>query len=115
MLENGAGASGSNRQSIESLRTLARSESVRVTVHAHQEMVEENVSMDDVLEAIAAGAIIEDYPTHRRGACCLVGGTTLAGRPLHIVCTTERPILVIITVYEPKPPKWISPVQRSAE
>ena len=115
MPESSAGRPDRSRQSIESLRTLGRSESVRVTVHAHQEMVEEGVSMDDVLEAIATGAIIEDYPTHRRGACCLVGGTTLAGRPLHIVCTTEQPVLAIITVYEPKPPKWITPVQRSVE
>jgi hypothetical protein len=115
MAESGVGKPGSSRQSIESLRAVARSESVRVTVHAHQEMVEENVSMDDVLEAITAGDIIEDYPTHRRGACCLVGGTTRAGRPLHIVCTTEQPILVIITVYEPKPPKWITPAQRSVK
>ena len=57
----------------------------------------------------------ENYATHRRGACCLVGGTTRAGRPLHIVCTTAQPVLVIITVYEPKPPKWITPIQRSVE
>jgi hypothetical protein len=88
---------------------------VRVTVHAHQEMVEEGITMDDVLRVIAAGDVIEDYPTHRRGACCLVGGTTRAGRPLHIVCTTAQPVLVIITVYEPKPPKWITPIQRRVE
>jgi hypothetical protein len=115
MIESGAGKPDNSRQSMESLRALVRSESVRITVHAHQEMVEEGVGMNDVLEAITAGDIIEDYPTHRRGACCLVGGATRAGRPLHIVCTTEQPILVIITVYEPKPPKWITPVQRSVK
>ena len=93
---------------------MARSESVLVTAHAHQEMVEDDVSMDDVLEALGNGTIIEDYPTHRRGACCLVNGVTRTGRPLHVVCTTEQPILVIITVYEPKPPKWTTPVQRNA-
>ena len=115
MSENRAGEPGSGRRAPESLRALARSESVRVTVHAHQEMVEEGITMDDVLEAIATGDVIEDYPTHRRGACCLVGGTTRAGRPLHIVCTTAQPVLVIITVYEPKPPRWITPIQRSVE
>jgi hypothetical protein len=78
-------------------------------------MVEEGITMDDVLEAIANGDVIEDYPPHRRGACCLVGGTSRAGRPLHIVCTTTQPALAIMTVYEPKPPKWITPTQRSVE
>jgi hypothetical protein len=110
---NGADRPGSGHRTMELLRALARSESVRITVHAHQEMVEEEVTIDDILEAIATGGMIEDYPAHRRGACGLVGGMTRAGRPLHIVCTTEQPVLVIITVYEPKPPKWTTPVQRS--
>lgn len=32
---------------------------------------------------------------------------------LHVVSTTAQPVLVIITVYEPKPPKWVTPTQRS--
>jgi hypothetical protein len=78
-------------------------------------MVEDDVSLRDVLEAIGTAGILEDYPTHRRGACCLLSGSTRAGRPLHVVCTTTRPILVIITVYEPKPPKWTTPTQRSEQ
>ena len=33
-------------------------------------------------------------------------------RPLHVVCTTVRRPLIIITVYEPKPPKWTTPETR---
>jgi len=111
--ESDAERPGSSRQLLETLRALARSESVRVTVHAHQEMVEEDVSMDDVLEAVATGTVIENYPTHRRGPCCLVSGATRAGRALHVVCTTAQPFLAIITVYEPKPPKWLTAFRRS--
>jgi hypothetical protein len=100
---------------VARLQAMARAESVRVTAHAHQEMVEESVRMDDVLEALGNCVLIEDYPEHRRGACCLVGGTTMAGRPLHVVCATTPPVLVIITVYEPRPPKWITPVQRNVK
>ncbi|MBI3972422.1 MAG: DUF4258 domain-containing protein [Chloroflexi bacterium] len=56
--------------------------------------------------------MLENYPEHRRGACCLIGGTTSTGRPIHVVCTTARPMLIIITAYEPQPPKWITPTQR---
>jgi len=94
------------------IRTQAQEERVQITQHAHQEMVEEDFTLDDVEQAIANAKILENYPEHRRGACCLIYGTTRKGRPLHIVCTTARPLLIIITVYEPKPPKWVSPTQR---
>lgn len=90
----------------------AAAENIRITLHAQQEMVEEEVTLDEALEAIATGQILENYPVHRRGACCLLKGLTRKGRPLHIVCTTARPVLIIITVYEPKLPKWTTPIQR---
>ena len=85
---------------------------VRVTAHAHAEMIEEGISLDEVFEAISSCAVLEDYPEHRRGACCLVGGLTADSRPLHIVCTTAQPVLIVITVYEPRPPKWTTALER---
>lgn len=97
---------------LEQIRAQADVENIRVTQHAQQEMAEEDITVDEVLEAIATGQVLENYPKHRRGACCLLNGVTKEGRPLHIVCTTARPVLIIITVYEPKPPKWTTPTQR---
>jgi hypothetical protein len=97
---------------LKRIRAQAAAENVRVTQHAQQEMIEENILLDEVLEAIDAGQILEDYPKHRRGACCLINGLTQDDRSLHIVCTTAQPVLIIITVYEPKSPKWITPTQR---
>jgi len=97
---------------LEQIRAQAAAENIRITQHAQQEMVEEDITLDEVLEAIATGQILENYPEHRRGACCLLNGFTRSGRPIHIVCTTTRPVLIIITVYEPKPPKWVTPTQR---
>jgi len=81
-------------------------------VHGHQEMVAEDISYDAVLEALRDCKVLENYPDHQRGPCCLVCGRTVSGRCLHVVCTTSRDILVIITVYEPKPPKWVTPFER---
>ncbi len=88
------------------------SEAIRVTQHARQEMAAEQITLDEVIAAIADGQILEDYPEHQRGACCLLYGCTHQGRPLHIVCTTTQPLLVIITVYVPLPPKWVSATRR---
>ena len=97
---------------LEQIRVQAAAENIRITQHAQQEMVEEDIALDEVLQVIATGQILENYPEHRRGACCLLNGMTRQSRPLHIVCTTAQPVLIIITVYEPKPPKWVTPTQR---
>jgi len=97
---------------LERIKSQSQEGNIFITQHAHQEMVEEDITLDDVMETISTGSILENYPEHRRGACCLLGGSIKAGRSIHIVCTTARPVLIIITVYEPKPPKWITPTQR---
>lgn len=97
---------------LERIRAQTEAENIRVTQHAHQEMIEEEITLDEVLEVLKKGGILENYPQHRRGACCLLYSFTENDRPLHVVCTTARPALIIITVYEPKPPKWQTPSQR---
>ncbi len=94
------------------IQAQSHAEILHITQHAQQEMVEEDISLDDLLETISQGQILEDYPQHKRGACCLLSGLTTAGRAIHVVCTTARPTLIIITVYEPMPPKWVTPTQR---
>lgn len=85
---------------------------INFTLHAQQEMTNDSVTVSELLGMLQECIIIEDYPAYRRGPCCLVGGLTPAGRYLHAVCSTTLPELVIITVYEPKPPKWKTPYQR---
>lgn len=97
---------------LAKIQTQAAAEAIRVTQHAQKEMDDEEITLDEVLVAISNGQIIEDYPDHSRGACCLLCGYTSAGRPLHTVCSTTEQLLVIITVYGPALPKWISPTQR---
>jgi hypothetical protein len=94
------------------IRKQAQAGEYRLTVHAHQEMWDEDISLSEVLEAITTAHVLENYPEHRRGPCCLINGRTVQGRALHVVCTTVCEMLILITVYEPKPPKWISPTQR---
>jgi hypothetical protein len=97
---------------LRQIQAQAAAETLRLTAHAQEEMRDEDITLDEVVEAIATSQILENYPEHRRGACCLLGGQTTAGRPLHIVCTSAHPVLIIITVYAPQPPKWLTPTQR---
>jgi hypothetical protein len=98
----------------EQIRVKVTAQAVRVTAHAQAEMVEEGITLDEVFEALRSCRVLENYPEHRRSACCLVIGRP-AGRPLHVVCTTAQPVLIVITVYEPKPPKWRVPEERGTK
>ena len=99
---------------ISLLRRQCSVDAIRVTLHAHQEMVEEGISYDAMVEGLSSGKVIENYPEHQRGACCLVCGQDSSGRFLHVCCTTSHQVAIIITVYEPLPPKWATPYQRRA-
>jgi hypothetical protein len=97
---------------LSRIRSQAAANQLRVTQHAQEEMVAESIRLEEVLEAINSSELLENYPEHRRGACRLLVGCTRTGRALHIVCTSEAPVLILITVYEPKPPKWVTTTQR---
>lgn len=97
---------------LAKIHAHVEAENIFITTHAQQEMDEEGITSDDVLQAIRAGHILENYPDDQRGPSCLLNGVCGTGRLLHIVCATQSPVLIIITVYEPKRPKWTSPTKR---
>ena len=66
------------------------------------------IRVDDVLEALDRGEIIEEYSDDQPYPSCLILGRTLTERPLHVVCApvvAERR-LIVITTYRPDPVKW---------
>jgi hypothetical protein len=66
-----------------------------------------HVTLQDIRGIIADGEIIEDYPNDKYGPSCLILGYTQAGKPLHIQCSyPSRPLLKIITLYEPDANLW---------
>ena len=54
---------------LQKIRAQAAADKIRITQHGHQEMVQEDIILDEVLQVIAGGEVLEDYPDHRRGAC----------------------------------------------
>ncbi|MGQ9628281.1 MAG: DUF4258 domain-containing protein [Anaerolineae bacterium] len=65
-----------------------------------------------VEEALLSGAILEDYPDTGRGESCLIVGFATDGTPIHTVCGWRGEDVVIITIYIPRPPKFIDPWTR---
>lgn len=81
--------------------------------HSVDQSILRNISVSDVREAILNGPIIEDFPDDKYGPSCLVLGYTTTGRPLHIQCShPERPLVKIITLYQPSSARWINDRER---
>ena len=79
----------------------------RYTIHGTRQRIARGLASDEIEAAIRSGEIIEDYPQHHYGPCCLILGHTTEGKALHMVCSS-RDVVDIITVYEPDLTEWAS-------
>lgn len=77
--------------------------------HAVDQSIIRDISVAEVEFAIAnLSEVIEDYPDDKYGPSCLILGYTKAGRPLHVQCSyPSRPLVKVITLYEPDADLWI--------
>jgi len=82
---------------------------VKFTDHARIEMIEDNISVDEVLFVINTGEIIEEYPDDKPFPSCLIYGG-VKDKHVHVVCAMPGHVdaLIIITVYKPHPQKWVN-------
>jgi len=78
--------------------------------HAVDQSIIRGISVAEIEQAIAnRSEVIEDYPDDKYGASCLLLGWTDGGRPVHVHCSyPSRPLVKIITLYEPDPVLWVN-------
>ncbi|WP_199309697.1 DUF4258 domain-containing protein [Synechocystis sp. FACHB-383] len=75
--------------------------------HAVDQSILRRIQVQEIRMAIANGQIIEDYPYDKYGPSCLISGFTALQRPIHLQCSyPNRPLIKIITVYEPNLQRW---------
>ncbi len=104
---------GDKSISIGWIRERAAKNEFQLTGHAHKERQEEIIKTKEIREALMKGEILENYPDDPRGPSCLVLGYS-GGRAIHVVCgRTKGDWLLVITVYIPRAPKWISERNRA--
>ena len=97
---------------IESVKIAFREERVYYTSHAKTEMENEElgkINDTELEQAIENCRIIEDYPDDKPYPSYLVFGRTLNRRPIHVVFAWngDEDSVIIVTVYEPDPARWI--------
>ena len=92
---------------IQDIQTKIASEQFELSKHAVDQSIIRQIRLYEIVEAIANGQIIEDYPNDKYAPSCLICGITQTGRTIHIQSSyPSRPLVKIITVYEPDPNKW---------
>ena len=93
---------------IDEIREKIAHAQFEFSQHAVDQSILRHISVREIREAIVVGEVIEDYPNDKYGPSCLVFGMTLARRPLHIQCSyPSRPLVKIITLYEPDARRWV--------
>ncbi len=92
---------------IDEIRRKVADELFELTAHALTRSTQRGIFLDELIEAVGSGDVIENYPHDRYGPSCLLLGYTKSGRALHIQLSyPSRPLLKIITIYEPTPDQW---------
>jgi hypothetical protein len=92
---------------IDEIRVKIASGEFEYSQHAVDQTTLRHIAVQELREAFATGEVIEDYPNDKYGPSCLVLGMTVAGRPIHVQCShPTRPLIKIITAYEPDPDEW---------
>jgi hypothetical protein len=93
---------------IEAIQAKFARDEFEFSKHAVDQSLLRAISVQEIREALSVGEIIEDYPQDKYGPSCLILGFTQAHRPLHVQCGyPSRPIVKVITVYEPDPAEWV--------
>ncbi|GHV02990.1 hypothetical protein FACS189485_04950 [Spirochaetia bacterium] len=91
---------------IDIVRELCNKGVLRWTNHIFMRLMQRNITIDDVKQALMNGEIIEQYPNDYPYPSCLVLGLTVSGKYLHVVCGTNDVELWLITAYYPNPDEW---------
>lgn len=93
---------------IGEIREKVAADRFEFSKHAVDQSIIRRIGVLELREAIFNGEIIEDYPDDKYGPSCLIYGETTAGRAIHVQCSyPSRPLVKIITLYEPDPARWI--------
>ena len=93
---------------IDEIREKIQARCYEFSRHAVDQSIIRDIPVADLEEALSGEfEVIENYPDDKYGPSCLLLGFTSVGRPLHVVCSyPSRPLVKIITLYEPDPDEW---------
>ncbi len=97
-------------ETLAKVREFVKTRTVRVSQHAIAELLDDDISLQAVVDGIAAAEVVEDYPDHARGACVLCLQRIEADEFVHVlwgIAAHSPGIATLITAYRPDPERWM--------
>lgn len=91
---------------LQDLLKICSLENMEITIHAAKRLEQRGISVDDLISCIQTGEIIEQYPDDYPFPSCLILGSSIDGRPIHLVVGSDLETLWIVTAYYPDPAQW---------
>jgi hypothetical protein len=92
--------------SVDDFRKLCTPEKFQITLHAARRLKQRGIVLDDIVNCIMCGEIIEQYPTDYPYPSCLILGSSINQELIHVVIGSDMNYLWIITAYKPDKEKW---------
>ena len=93
---------------ISDLHSLCNDESIAITKHAKNRLIERGITVADIQNAIQTGEVIKQYEDDKPFASCLLLGLTENNEYIHVVASIDCEYLYIITAYYPDVGEWES-------
>lgn len=90
---------------IFELKKFLKTDKPVITDHALEAMQDDEITLDDLLQCVLHGEIIEEYLKAYPLPACLIKGNAQDGRVLH-ACLSVPPQVKIITCYIPDAEQW---------
>lgn len=89
------------------IKTFIRKRDYLFSEHADQERTKDQLSVEEIEQAILSGKVIEERLDDIRGESRLIAGKTNEEKLVHIVIGLRFKKPLIITVYIPSEQEWI--------
>lgn len=90
---------------IDDIKSLIRDNKIQWRGHMLARMQQRGIMLDDVLNCVLNGEIIENYPADNPYPSCLVAGFS-GKKALHVVCAVGEDNIWMITSYYPDKEEW---------
>ncbi len=100
---------------LDEVRTLVARGEVSVSLHGYEELAADGLRVQEIVNGLTAGIVVEEYPHDPKGPCVLVLERDSGDRPIHVVWgipAGQRSPAVVVTAYRPNPAKWDDTWQR---
>jgi hypothetical protein len=88
---------------------LVEQGNILISEHGYDEMVQDDISIKDIITSLHSSKLIEDYPEYPKGPCILLLQYDSKNKPIHTVWGIPKgktSPAVLVTAYRPNPNRW---------